>query len=197
MANTSRKMAQEYPQNKLVKGHIEKKSLSGEIMEVRNYNHGRFFGPSSSFAGYVLIAAGIIALSNSFLSIVLIIPGIFTAFTYTGTLLDTDNKRLKPYNSLFGIIRTGKWIDVKEFTRFNIIRATRKYTSYSRANVSFDMNISDIRLLLINKDGTRKVVINRYNKFENAQVEKDRLSPLLFPEKELTVIEKMSDEKQG
>jgi hypothetical protein len=173
-------MAQEYPQNKLVRVHIEEKSLPRGKMVVRNYNHGKFFGPSSGFAGYVLIGGGLIALSYSLFSLVLIIPGIFMAFTYTGTILDTDNKRIKPYTSLFGIIETGKWIDVKEFTRFNIIRATRKYTSYSRANVSFDMNISDIRLLLVNKDGTRKVVINRYSKFEEAQKEKDLLSPLLF-----------------
>jgi hypothetical protein len=153
---------------------------------VRNYNHGKFFGPSASFTGYVLIGGGLIALSYSPVSLILIIPGVFMALTYTGTLLDTDNKRIKPYTSLFGLIRTGKWIDVNEFTRFNIIRATRKYTSYSRANIRFDMDISDIRLLLINKDGSGKVVINRYNKFEDAQREKDLLSSILFPEKELT-----------
>jgi hypothetical protein len=149
-------------------------------MSVHDYNHGKFFGPSSGFAGYVLIGGGLIALSYSLFSLVMIIPGGFMAFTYTGTLLDTDNKRIKPYTSLFGIIRTGKWIDVNEFTRFNISKVTRKYTSYSRANVRFDMGISDIILLLSNKDGTKKVVINRYSKFEDAQREKDELTAILF-----------------
>jgi hypothetical protein len=153
-------------------------------MAVLNYNHGKFFGPSASFTGYILIGGGLIALSNSLFSLVLIIPGIFMAFTYTGTLLDTDNKRIKPYTSLFGIIRTGKWIDVNKFMRFNIIKVTRKYISYSRANIRHDMDISDIRLLLMDRDGSRKVVISRYKKFEDAQKEKDRLIPILFPEKD-------------
>ena len=104
------------------------------------------------------------------------------AFTLTGTILDTDNKRVKPYTSLFGIIRTGKWIDINQFTRFNIQRATRKYTSYSRANVRFGMSVSDIKLMLINRDGTRKIILNRYSNLEEAQKAKDELSAILFPQ---------------
>jgi hypothetical protein len=150
-------------------------------MALRNNNHGKFFGPSQSYMGYVFIAVGIFALSYSPISLALLISGIFLAFTYTGTIIDTDNKRVKPYTSLFGIIRTGKWMDVSLFTGFNIIHATKKYTSYSRGSVRFDMDISDIRLLLINKDSTRKVVLNKYSKFEDAQREMEELCGILFP----------------
>jgi hypothetical protein len=148
---------------------------------IINYNHGKFFGPSAGFAGYVMIASGLIGLTYSPLAMLLFIPGTFMALTSTGTILDTTNRRVKPYTTLFGIVPTGKWIDINQFTRFNIIRVKGKYTSYSRANVRFDLDVSDIRLLLINRDGTRKVVVNNYLKFEDAQKEKDELTILLFP----------------
>jgi hypothetical protein len=151
-------------------------------MEVKNNKLDKLFGPSFSYTGYVFIAVGIITISYSLTSLVLIIPGIFIAFTYTGTIIDTENKRVKPYTSLFGIIRTGKWIDVARFSRFNIIKSNRKYTSYSRGSVRFDMNVSDVSLLLLSHYGNKKVILNRYTKFEDAQREMDELSGILLPD---------------
>jgi hypothetical protein len=159
---------------------ITLKLLSKKIA-LRNNNLGKFFSPSASFAGYVLIIAGVLAISYSFVSLVLIIPGSFMAFTYTGTIIDIDNKRVKPYISLFGIFKTGKWIDINQFTRFSIVKVTNNYTSFSRANVRFDYPISNIRLLLIQKEGSLKIVINKFSKFEDARREKDGLSTILFP----------------
>lgn len=155
-------------------------------MAVYNYNQGKFFGPIQIYTGYFLIMGGLIGISYSLIAIVLIISGAFLAFTYTGTILDTEIYRVKPYTNLFGIIRTGKWIDLKIFTRFNIVRTNRKYTSYSRGSVRFDMNISNIQLRLINKDGTSYVILNRYGKMEEAQKEKEELSRILFPENEMS-----------
>jgi len=154
-------------------------------MPIRNNNLGKFFGPSSSYMGYIFIISGIVAVSYSLLGLTLLIPGFFMAFTYNGTFIDIENKRVKPYTSLFGIFKTGKWIDANQFTRFNIIKATKKYTTYSRANVRFDMNVSDIELLLINRNGSKKIVLNKYSNFEDAHKEMEELSQLLLPEKVL------------
>ena len=112
--------------------------------------------------GYVFIAVGIFCAIYSPYIILFLIPGAFMAFTSTGTMIDIENKKVRPYTSLFGFIRTGKWIEVSGFSGFKIMKSHRRYTSYSRANVQLDMNISDIKLLLVNKNGTRKVVLNRY-----------------------------------
>lgn len=152
-------------------------------MPIRNNNLGKFFGPSSSYMGYVFIACGIFATTYSLLSLTLIIPGIFMAFTYNGTIIDTDNKKVKPYTSLFGIIRTGKWINADQFKRFSIIKARKKYTIYSRTNVRFDMDISDIQLILINRNSTKKVILNKYSNFEDAHKEMEELNSILLPDK--------------
>jgi hypothetical protein len=154
-------------------------------MPVKNNNLGKFFGPSSSYMGYIFIISGIVAVSYSLLALTLLLPGFFMAFTYNGTIIDTDNKKIKPYTALFGIFKTGKWIDVNQFTRFNIIKATKRYTTYSRANVRFDMNVSDIELLLINRNGSKKIVLNKFSNFEDAHKEMEELSQLLLPEKVL------------
>jgi hypothetical protein len=150
-------------------------------MPVKNNNLGKFFGPSSSYMGYVFIICGIIASTYSLLALTLLIPGFFMAFTYNGIIIDIDKKRLKPYTTLFGIFRTGKWIDADQFTRFNIIKATKKYTTYSRTNLRLDMNVSDIELLLINRNGTKKIILNKYTNFEDAHKEMEELGLILLP----------------
>jgi hypothetical protein len=66
-------------------------------MEIINNKFGKFFGPSFTWTGYMLLAAGLIAMSYSFTSLVLIIPGIFVAFTYSGTLIDPVNRQILTY----------------------------------------------------------------------------------------------------
>jgi hypothetical protein len=153
-------------------------------MIFRNNKLGKFFNPVQVYMGYVFMACSILFISSSPLTLLLLIPGTLMGLTYTGTIIDADNRRVKPYLVLFGIIHSGKWIDISQFTRFNIIRATKKYTAYSRGSVRFDMASSDIELLLMNRNGSKKVILNKYSKFSDAQREKDELSAIFFPENE-------------
>jgi len=155
-------------------------------MESRNNKLGKFFGPSLSSAGYFLMGAGILTISYSFTSLALIISGAFLAFTYTGTILDIDNKRVRPYISLFGIFRTGEWVNISHASQFSIAKVANRFTSYSRANIRFDFDTSEIRLILINKDKPKKVIINKFNNFEDARREKEEISRILLnPDPEL------------
>lgn len=154
-------------------------------MPVLNYIHGKFFGKSGQYSGYALIAGGLLALfsTKSPAAMFLVVPGIFMAFTYSGTILDYNNKRVKQYTSVFGIYNAGKWISISSFTRFNISKVTGRYTSYSRGNVRFDMDVTTVRLLLTNSDGSLNVTINNFKNFEDAQKVKEELAILLFSEK--------------
>ncbi len=150
-------------------------------MLLRNNNHGKFFGPSSSYSGYAFIAVGIFAAFYSPLALTLLIPGFFLAFTSYGTIIDFENKRVKSYTLLFGIIRTGKWTEVSQFTRFSIEKVTGRFSTYSRANVKLDMGVTDIRLVLVNHNKTKKITINKYANFEEAQKDMKELSELFWP----------------
>lgn len=93
------------------------------------------------------------------------------AFTYEGTLIDFDNRKIKSYTCFFGLIKTGKWYNVDNFNRFSIYRSTRSSTTYSRGNVPLTLKKSDIRLALISIDGSKKIIVNKYNSFETARKE--------------------------
>ena len=47
--------------------------------------------------------------------------------------------------------------------------------------MKLDLNISDISLLLVNKNGRRKIVLNRYSNFEDARRDMDELKMSLMP----------------
>jgi hypothetical protein len=146
---------------------------------VRNNNLGKFLSPSASYMGYVFISCGVFASFYSLLALTLLVPGIFMTFTYDGILIDTEKKRLKPYTALFGLIKTGNWINADKFTRFSIVKSTKKYTSYSRGSVRFDMKVSDIELLLINRNGSKKIILNKFDNFKEARKEMDELKSIL------------------
>jgi hypothetical protein len=150
-------------------------------MNLRYYNHGKFFSPVQIYMGYVFLVAGIFCAYYSLSTLILVIPGAFISLTTTGTIIDTENKKIKAYTKHFGFFMTGDWVSINQFTRFNIQRATRRYTTYSRGSVRLDTDLIDINLLLTNRSGSRKVTINRYSSFEEAQKEKEELTPRLFP----------------
>lgn len=149
-------------------------------MAIRYYNHGKFFSTSQITVGYVFIVCGIIFSFYRLTALIFLIPGLFMAFTFTGSILDIEKKKVKSYTCLGGIITTGKWVPVNTFTHFIIQRATRKYSAYSRGSVRFDMNVSDIKLLMASHDSSQKILIARYNNFEMAQKEKEDLSLIIF-----------------
>jgi hypothetical protein len=158
-------------------------------MALRNNKHGKFFGPVQVYMGYVFIAIGIFCAIYSFTIILLIIPGSFMAFTFTGTIIDTENKKVRPYTNLFGVFRTGKWIEVSVFSGFKIMKSNRRYTSYSRSNIQLDMNITDISLLLIKKNGTGKVLIKRYDNFDDARSDMEELKKSLYLLNNISVVD--------
>jgi hypothetical protein len=185
MAITRGKMACKCPEQQIIKQELLLQTCTRiNQMAVINNKFGKFFGPSFTYTGYALMAAGVFAFSYSrgLTSLLLFFPGMFIAFTYTGTIIDTENLKVKPYTSYLGIIQAGKWLYINRFSRFSIEKSKMNYTFYSRGSVRFDMNISNINLLLLNHEGTEKVVLKKFNSFEDARKEMDELSLIFFPE---------------
>ena len=155
-------------------------------MILENNNHGKFFGPTQVFMGYVFLACGIFCSVYSLTILLLIIPGAFMAFTTTGTILDYKNKKIRPYTTLFGFIRSGKWADLSEFSGFRIMKINRRYTTYSRANIPLDMNKCTIDLVLSKKNKPGFVLIKQYPNFEEARHGLDELKISLMSENNIS-----------
>jgi hypothetical protein len=135
------------------------------------YRKGRSLGPSVIFAGYVFMLAGVIYSFENLSGLLLVLIGLFMAFTSDGTIIDFEKGLIKSYTSLFGFIRIGKWYPVSAFNKFRIYKSNRSYTSYSRANIPLTVKKCDICLELMNRSGSLKLTVNRFDSFESARNE--------------------------
>jgi len=59
------------------------------------YRLGRLFGQALIYAGYFLIVSGVIISCFSIAGLLLVLAGIFAVFTYEGTIIDFERRRLK------------------------------------------------------------------------------------------------------
>jgi len=132
-------------------------------------------GSSGTFTGYSLMIFGAIATYFNITGLILVVVGMFMAFTFDGTIIDYNSGRIKSYTSFFGLIKIGEWYNINDFTKFSIYKSNRSYTTYSRANVPLTVKNSDIRLVLLNNTGKLKITINKYNSFEAARKEMSEL----------------------
>jgi hypothetical protein len=103
------------------------------------------------------------------------VAGAFMAFTYDGAIIDFTSRKIKSYTCVFGLFKIGNWHSLDSFNKFRIYKSNRTYTSYSRANVQLNLKDSDIRLVLLNDDGSLKITINKYGSFEEARKEMTEL----------------------
>jgi hypothetical protein len=117
------------------------------------------FGPAGVTAGIILVVAGIIMAWYSFSAIFLILIGAFTGFSYTGTMIDYDHKRLKYSNYLFGVIGTGKWQPVEPGMKLGIERYGKAYRTYSRSNRVLDIEKKDYRIFLFDVAGKKIIPV--------------------------------------
>lgn len=141
---------------------------------------GKLLGSTGTAAGFFLMIAGAAAtFLYNWTGLMLVLPGIFMAFTYDGTRIDLKSERIKNYSALFGIIKTGKWYPVSHFKRFSIYKSKRSYTTYSRANVPLTLKDSDIRLVLLDETGSLKITVNKYDSFEAAKKDMNELTKRL------------------
>ncbi len=142
---------------------------------VINNKIDNFFGPSGTFAGYAFLISGAIWTYFNPAGLFFLAAGIFVAFTFDGTIIDINSRRIKSYTCLFGLFKAGKWYSIDRFNKFIIYKSKRSYTTYSRANIPLTIKNIDVRLAFLNDDGSLKITINKFNSFETARKEMTKL----------------------
>lgn len=136
----------------------------------------RPFGETGTTVGYVMILAGAIASFNSLWAIILIALGAFIAFTAKYTILDTEKKKVKSADHIFGIIPTGKWIDIKPDMKLGLNKSHKAYRVYSRSNRQLDIHERNIRIVLYNSEQKSLLDIKKFKDPEKAYIELEKLS---------------------
>jgi len=148
-------------------------------MMINNYKLDKSFGPVGTSAGIFLFAAGLILTYFSVLGVILILIGAFIGFTSTSTFIDFDKKRFKFSNNLFGIIRTGKWIDINAGMKVGIKKSNKIWRAYSRSNRSLDIADNSYRLVLFDVNGKEIIPIKKNDNLDSAKSDRDEISKQL------------------
>lgn len=120
-------------------------------MKTKTYRFDKTFGPTASFAGIIILAAGLYASVMSLFGVILVVIGAYLAFTNTSTTIDFENKRIRHTSNLFGIIRTGHWIDIEPDMKLGYIKKKKGYRTYSRSNRTLDIRIQTRTLFLLDE----------------------------------------------
>ncbi len=134
------------------------------------------FGPVGSFAGKVVFVAGVVSIYYfSLYSLILILIGAFVGFSYSGAEIDFDRKRVRFFNNLFGIIKTGKWMNVKPDMKIGIRKSTKTWRSYSGGNRTLDIESQDYRLILYDSSGKMVMPVKKTDSLNIAKSELENL----------------------
>lgn len=134
------------------------------------------FGPSGTFAGYTLFVAGLVITYSNWGGILLIILGAFMGFSSTGTVIDTDKKRIRFSNNLFGFIPAGKWIDIDPSMKLGIKESNITWTTFSRSNRSIDTVKKDFRIALCDSGENEIMEISKKESLQLIMHELETLS---------------------
>ncbi len=146
-------------------------------MIIRN-RFDKSFGPFGSSAGFFMMTGGILAAFFSPYAIIIAVAGAFTAFTTTSTYIDTENRRIKHSDDLFGIIPAGKWIDIKPDMKLGLERFHSGYVGYTRANQPSEIHYREVRIFLFDAANKKIMPVKKCSSMETAKSELEELRNL-------------------
>ncbi len=144
-------------------------------MKKAKHKIENIFGPIGNFSGIIVFIAGVIMLFSSLAGFMLIMIGAFVGFSFSGTTIDFDNKRIKYSNHIFGIIEIGKWVDIKSNMQIGMIRKSTNWRAYSQSNRSISVDENDLRLVLYDEYKNQIMPIQKLKSLEKAETELEKL----------------------
>ena len=124
-----------------------------------------------------LVIAAILILNQQWIFGVLsfILAG-FILFTFSGIEIDTENRRIKPYYMVFGVLKRGKWESLENYRGLTLIPMKKIYTTFSRSNRKNTSIKSDFRVYLVNKTKKPAFPLKSCKSLEAAQDSMDEFS---------------------
>lgn len=133
------------------------------------------FGPVGTFAGFILFIAGIVLAYFYFSAAFLILIGGFVGFTSTSAIIDYDKRRIKFSNDIFGIIPSGKWVQILPNMKICIKESNQTYRAYSQGNRTLDIDKKDFRLILLDFENNEIMPIKRFSTLDLARAEHETI----------------------
>ena len=121
-------------------------------MIIDNKIEKTFSGPLVIMGITFMAIAVILIFTYHFIFAVLsFIIACFLLFTFSGILIDTKKRMIKPYYMIFGLFKRGKWESLEKYRGLTLVPMQKVYSIYSRSNRRNTNVKSDFRVYLVNK----------------------------------------------
>jgi len=146
---------------------------------ITHYKLGKIFGPSMVFAGYILMAFGVLSLYFTISSIGLILIGAIIAFTTSGTTVETERHQYKKYLLLAGVLQIGKKQIFEKEDRIEVVKFKGKHLSISRSNRQSAVDSNDYRIYLTTSGSKKKILMARFETEEEAVQESTSIKTII------------------
>ena len=137
------------------------------------------FGPFESFAAKLVFISGCSVVWFSLKAILLILGGAFFGFTYFCTTIDIEKHRVRSGDVLFGVFKTGRWINIKPDMTVGVIKWDKVWRILSLTNRRVSVPENDFLVVLFNSNGKKLLTLNKKESVELANDELFHLSDLL------------------
>lgn len=148
-------------------------------MIIENRLENRSFGPFASSTGFFLFIGGLIFSYFNLVGSIMAIIGAFVCFTSTYTIIDTENRKIRHADYLFGLLPFGKWINIKPDMKLRIKYVKRGYTGYIRGTQPFNIQYRDLRIYLYDSLDREIMPVKKFKAYEVAVAELRELESLL------------------
>lgn len=136
---------------------------------VERYKLDKSFGPTASIAGIILFVAGLVLVWFSLSAIVNILLGAFLGFTFSRTDIDFDRKKVRHSDVIFGLITTGKWVEVMPEMKIGIVKSRRTWRTLSAGNRELETPVEDQQLILFTGSGKKRIPLKKVSSSEDAR----------------------------
>ena len=146
-------------------------------MIIDNKIEKTFSGPLV-IMGITFLAVSIILILNQrwILGILSFIVACFLLFTFSGIVIDTEKRMIKPYYMVFGLMKRGKWESLEKYVGLTLVPMQKVYATFSRSNRKNSSVKSDFRVYLVNKHKKPAFPLKSCKSQEDAQNSMDEFS---------------------
>ncbi len=146
---------------------------------IKNNFLERSFGPVSSSAGIFMFIIGLYVTWTSLFGLILVVLGAFAGFTSNSSSIDFDKKRVRFSDNIFGIIKTGKWLDIDPSMKIGFKSNNKVWRAFSRSNRPLDVGTDDFLIVLCNSHEKEIMPLKKAKSLEEAYKEYENIADQL------------------
>jgi len=146
-------------------------------MIIDNKIERTFAGPLTILGISFLLVSLIPLLDGTwYVAIPAFIIALFLLFTWSGVVIDTENRRFKPYYMVFGLFKRGQWISLEKYLGLTLVPMQKVYATYSQSNRKSKSASTDFRVYLVDNHKRPAFALKKCKNEEQAKNSMNELS---------------------